>query len=71
MHRYRLTFWSKTGRREGTQPLIADSDRDALDLGNKLLARSDCTMFEVWRDTSLVGRVNRDGRPFSSALTHR
>ena len=63
MRDYRLTFWGKNGRREGTFPLMADSDRDALDRGSKMLSQSDCTTFEVWRDTHLLARVEveKDG----------
>ena len=61
MRSYRLTFWGKTGRREGTFPLMAETDKDAFDRGSKMLSRSDCTMLEVWRDTSLLVRLNRDG----------
>jgi hypothetical protein len=60
MRGYRLTFWDR-GRREGTYPLMADTDKDAFDLGSKMLSRSSCTMIEVWRDTSLLARVNREG----------
>ena len=61
MRNYRLTFWGKTGCREGTFPVLADSDRDALDRGSKMLSGSECASLEVWRDTSLVARVDRDG----------
>jgi hypothetical protein len=61
MRNYRLTFWGKTGCREGTFPLMADTEKDALDRGSKMLSRSDCTRIEVWRDTSLLARVDRDG----------
>jgi hypothetical protein len=40
---------------------MADSDKDALDRGSKMLSRSDCTALEVWRDTALLVRVDRDG----------
>jgi hypothetical protein len=61
MRSYRLTFWGKSGCREGTFPLMADTDRDALARGSKMLSRSDCTRIEVWRDTSLLASVDRDG----------
>ena len=61
MRGYRLTFWGRNGRREGTFPLMADTDKDAFDRGSRMLSRSDCAMIEVWRDTSLLARVNRDG----------
>jgi hypothetical protein len=61
MRSYRLTFWGKTGRREGTFPLMAETDRDALVRGSKMLSRSDCNAIEIWRDTSLVSRLDRDG----------
>ena len=61
MRSYRLTFWGKSGCREGTFPLMADCDKDAFDRGSKMLSRSDCTRIEVWRDTSLLARVDRDG----------
>jgi hypothetical protein len=61
MRSYRLTFWGKSGCREGTFPLMAETDKDALDRGSKMLSRSDCNAIEVWRDTSLLARVDRDG----------
>lgn len=61
MRGYRLTFWDRNGRREGTYPLMADTDKDAFDLGSKMLSRSSCTMIEVWRDTALLARVDREG----------
>jgi hypothetical protein len=63
MRGYRLTFWDSRGRREGTYPLMADTDKEAFDLGSKMLSRSQCVMLEVWRDTSLLARVNKDGAP--------
>lgn len=59
MQSYRLTFWGKHGRREGTCPLMAYTDRDALERGSKMLSRSDLTAIEVWRDTSLISRLER------------
>jgi hypothetical protein len=61
MRSYRLTFWGKTGRRENTFPLMAQSDRDAFDRAHKMLSRSECVTLELWRDTSLLARMNRDG----------
>jgi hypothetical protein len=61
MRSYRLTFWGKGGRREGTFPLMADTDRDALARGSKMLSRSDCAAIEVRRDTSLLIRLDREG----------
>ena len=61
MHSYRLTFWGKNGCREGTQQLIVDTDKDAFDAGSKMLSQSDCGRLEVWRDTHLLARINRDG----------
>jgi hypothetical protein len=63
MQAYRLTFWSKTGRRENAFPLMAQTDRDAFDRASKILARSECGALEIWRDTSLLARMNRDGGP--------
>ena len=71
MRSYRLTFWGKSGCREGTFPLMADTDRDALDRGSKMLSRSECAALEVWRDTSLLARVNRDGDVCPADLADR
>jgi hypothetical protein len=68
MRNYRLTFWGKTGCREGTFPLTADSDKDALDRGSRILSRSDCTALEVWRDTALLVRLGRDGVSIPATL---
>jgi hypothetical protein len=61
MRSYRLTFWGKTGRRENTFPLMAPTDRDAFDRASKMLSKSECATLEIWRDTSLIARMNRDG----------
>jgi hypothetical protein len=61
MRGYRLTFWGRNGRREGTLPIQADTDRDAFAAGSRMLSRSDCTALEVWRDTHLLARIDRDG----------
>lgn len=60
MRSYRLNFWGSNGRREGTFALKADSDKDACDLGSKMLSKSDCTTLEIWRDTHLLVRIGRD-----------
>ena len=61
MRDYRLNFWGASGRRESTFALNADTDKDACDLASKMLSRSDCATLEVWRDTYLLARINRDG----------
>jgi hypothetical protein len=61
MHSYRVTFWGKDGCREGTQQLMADTDKDAFDAGSKMLSQSERGKLEVWRDTHLLARMNRDG----------
>ena len=61
MRSYRLTFWGKTGCREGSFPLMADCDKDAFDRGSKMLSASASASLEVWLDTSLLARVDRDG----------
>jgi len=61
MWRYRLTFWGTTGCHEGTFPLIADCDKDAQNRGIQMLCRCDCSALEVWRDTCLLVRADRDG----------
>ena len=71
MRSYRLTFWGTTGRREGTFPLMAETDKDAFDRGSKMLSESDCATLEVWRDTSLLARVNRDGALCPAELADR
>jgi len=60
MHGYRVTFWGTDGRREGTFPLRAVTDRDAFDIGQRMLKQSPCAAVEIWRDTSLVARVDRE-----------
>lgn len=63
MRGYRLKFWGTTGLRESTLALKADTDRDACDLGSKMLIRSDCGTLEVWRDTYMLARISRDRAP--------
>ncbi|MEA2823628.1 MAG: hypothetical protein QOF03_110 [Alphaproteobacteria bacterium] len=63
MRGYRLKFWGTTGLRESTLPLKADTDWDACEAGSKMLIRSDCATLEVWRDTYLLARIDRDGAP--------
>jgi hypothetical protein len=60
MWRYRLTLWGATGCREGTFPLIAECDKDALNRGIQMLCRSDCSALEVRRDKYLLVRADRD-----------
>ena len=60
MRGYRLNFWGTNGRRESTFALQADTDKDACDLGSRMLSRSDCATLEVWRDTYLLARMSRD-----------
>jgi hypothetical protein len=63
MRGYRLNFWGTTGLRESTFALQADTDKDACELGSKILSRSDLATLEVWRDTYLLARIGRDGAP--------
>ena len=69
MRNYRLTFWSKPGRREGTFPFMADCDRDAFERASRMLSRSDCMSFELWRDTSFIAKAHRDTGYIPSALS--
>jgi hypothetical protein len=67
MWRYRLTFWSATGCREGAFPMIADCDKDARNRGLQMLCRNDCSALEVRRDKCLLVRAHRDGFFMSAA----
>jgi hypothetical protein len=63
MRNYRLTFWGKAGRREGTFPLMAQTDKDAFDRANAMLSGCECASLEIWRDTFLLARVSKNSTP--------
>jgi hypothetical protein len=63
MRGYRLTFWGKNGRREGTCSVRAETDRDAYRLASKMLSQTDCSTLEVWRDTELLARIGAELAP--------
>jgi hypothetical protein len=67
MWRYRLTLWGATGRRDGTFPIIANCDKDALNRGLQMLGKNDCSALEVRRDKCLLVRADRDGFFMSAA----